>query len=86
MTVADLAARIDAHMKRGIGVGARATYDPNNVVFGGPPPVVERVVLKYSFGCPECDVDATTAEPYLAWLDAGGVGRHFEMEQEKPPA
>lgn len=38
------------------------------------------------WGRMESRLTVADAETYLAWLDAGNVGRHWEMERKKRPA
>lgn len=76
MTLAEIAARIDAHLTRlprrkvwADHKGVRIEYDTEELTH----PTDQLLMLRQ-------------AEAYLAWLDAGGVGRHFEMEKKEPPA
>lgn len=68
MTIADLAARIDVHMQR-VGLGSRAKVS-------GTGHLCVLYVGTIGWDVLERDV----AESYLAWLDAGNVGKHWDME------
>lgn len=84
MTIADLAARINAHLKNGIGIGARVAYTG---VLNVPLCLrVHCVAIEYELCVAESNVDAATAERHLAWLDAGNVGLHLDMEAKKRTA
>jgi hypothetical protein len=82
VTLSDLAARIDAHLNRFADderarTGASRLFLTESYVAG----LHVAVVYDSRQGCKF--LSGRAAERYLAWLDAGNVGRHFEMG-EKP--
>lgn len=81
MKLADLAARIDAHLKR---FEADPEINPRNerglrpYFRAGAWASARWVYLCYVSYQGPSHVSASDAARYLAWLDAGNVGRHYK--------
>lgn len=90
----DLASRIRAHLDRFAkdpaiadhewtdGTGkkhASALYWHPNAYRAGPRVKVRYVSYQYETSLTKAD-----AEQYLAWLDAGNIGRHYELRRSPP--
>lgn len=81
----EIAERIAAHLRRfeadpvinptREGRRIRAYYSPSALVRGS------RVGIAYVSFQPETCLTKSAALGYLAWLDAGNVGRHWEWER-----
>lgn len=89
MKLKELAARISAHLRRfeadrkkinaphdGREGGLRPYYHAEASVAGS---YVSVIYISYQHGS---HLTKAQAERYLAWLDAGNVGRHFEAFRE----
>lgn len=72
MTISDLATRIDAHLKRNYGDDAYAIQSMSGIM-------VRVAHSAADWGRMEHRLTLSEAERYPAWLDAGGVGRHWDM-------
>lgn len=86
LTLTEIAARIRAHLAR---FEADKTINAANARGSRPYYCVNAwragkyVGVKYiSYQGPRM-LDRPTAHAYLAWLDAGNVGRHYEVPKEK---
>lgn len=95
MTLTDIALRIQAHLRRfaadpaiadrewtdGQGqVRKTALYWSPNAYRGG-----SRCMVRYVAYQLTSSLTREEAERYLAWLDAGNVGRHYEALRETGP-
>lgn len=78
MTLEELAERINAHLQkfpRDRFPGARAAASLTGLGWG------ERVRVVYDNRDRSHPLTKDEAQRYLAWLDAGNVGTHFDMER-----
>jgi hypothetical protein len=86
VTLTEIASRIDAHLKRieadpnlnpwHHGEGSTKSYYNAYAVSAGPYVMVTYVTYQGRRGLKRAE-----AEAYLAWLDEGHVGKHFERQQ-----
>ena len=82
MKLTEIAARIDAHLKRfesslkinppAEGYGSELYYDARAYVGG------RWVYVSYVSYQDNSNLSKADAERYLAWMDAGNIGRHWE--------
>lgn len=72
MTLTEIAARITAHLKRFESEGTDKFLCSRAWVY-------RQCVRVQYFGSTHL-LTRAEAEAYLAWLDAGGVGKHWEMQ------
>ncbi len=90
MTLTETAARISAHLKRfeaddginrskrqGAYLGTKPYYGAGAIRSG------RFVGVKYVSYQGRYNLKRDEAEAYLAWLDDGNVGRHFEFQRAK---
>lgn len=71
--LADVAARINAHLKRLEQAGLCRLYNAGAYYMGGA-----RIRVTYASHEGGTTMSRTKAEAYLSWLDAGHAGRHGE--------
>lgn len=88
MKLAEIAERIHAHLKRFEAdpklnpwrngkVGSTKPYYCVNAFAAGSRVMVVYITYQSTTGLTKAE-----AEAYLAWLDAGNVGRHYEQQRE----
>ncbi len=85
--LAEIAARIAAHLARFEADQALCKTQnidgPRLTLFARPSVFVRgpRLLVSYSSALDTVTITKAQAIAYLAWLDAGGVGRHWEWER-----
>jgi hypothetical protein len=72
LTCREIAARIDAHLKR-----FEADASPYDLAYTTM--TANAIYISYDSGVER--LDKSEALAYLAWLDAGNVGKHWEMKK-----
>lgn len=87
LTLTEVGKRIDAHLKR---FERNPKLNPVTKGFGthrfymaGASRGGSRVSVRYVSYQGATSMTRDEALKYLAWLDAGNVGRHYEMENER---
>ena len=80
MTTIEIAQRIDAYLRR-------FEKDDNTKIYYGPLAYASGgwVIISYVRYHPRTSLRKQDAERYLAWLDAGNTGRHFEAFRDDAP-
>ena len=87
MKLHEIAARIAAHLKRFEAdpkiAKSQNIEGPRLDFYCGPTaqPGGTRVFVTYVSYQGEASLKKAEAEAYLAWLDAGNVGRHYEQQR-----
>ena len=86
MKLKEIAERINVHLKR---IEHDPTLNPEDRKFRTRPYYYagawvggSRIGLKYVSYQGESHISKTEAEQYLAWLDAGNVGKYWEMDRQ----
>jgi hypothetical protein len=76
MTLRELSARLDAYLKAFEADGLLDLHNAGAYYMGGA-----RIRLTYRSYEGGTTISRPKAEAYLAWLDAGGIGRHLDRVQ-----
>lgn len=88
MKLAEIAERINAHLKRFEKDPKTNPLDPKYktrpfyVASASAPKGARTVAVLYVCYQGASKLDREDALAYLAWLDAGNVGRHYEQQRE----
>ena len=88
--LAEIAARIAAHLLRFEASVEHNPWDDRRLTWPYAKPRARacgaRVEVIYHYAVTGDKLTRATAAAYLAWLDAGGVGRHWEWERQRAGA